>query len=372
MRVLFTHHRYHSNLFNWFRGFQNQGHEVRVLLYKPEKSNQPDLPAPDYLPPSKRSHRLMIKHPKKRGDGVDQFSKYYFPSWISLYKYFKEFRPDMVSIKPPLTHFALMVAFLGKLFRARVVFHSQTRIHKPYSTFRLWVYRFGLGLLNAYWMSPSQGDKTRFSKVPKRMLWVPFAMNSHYPKGRSYFMQDKVNLLSVAKYVGSKNPKLVMRAFFRLCLNHEDIRLTICGTGDEQGEYYEEMVEQVKKSGFEDRIDLLINKSYVEVQELYRQHDVFILPSNYDPASITNLEAMSFGLPVICSTANGTAEYIEHGYNGFLLEPEDEEGLYQFLNELIPDRKRIETMGNRILNSVAENHNGEKITNGLLKRVGLL
>ncbi|MHA3771898.1 glycosyltransferase family 4 protein [Verrucomicrobiota bacterium sgz303538] len=58
--------------------------------------------------------------------------------------------------------------------------------------------------------------------------------------------------------------------------------------------------------------------------------DVFILPTLYDPFSNACLEAMSAGLPVITSQANGFAEVIERGVEGDVLtEPADVRALAQ-------------------------------------------
>ncbi|MGK0184628.1 MAG: UDP-glucose:(heptosyl)LPS alpha-1,3-glucosyltransferase [Verrucomicrobiales bacterium] len=69
-----------------------------------------------------------------------------------------------------------------------------------------------------------------------------------------------------------------------------------------------------------------------DLPALYRACDVFVHPTLYDACANTVLQAMSSGTPSIVSSADGAAEFIEHGTNGFLLQhPEDKSELCHHL-----------------------------------------
>jgi len=53
-----------------------------------------------------------------------------------------------------------------------------------------------------------------------------------------------------------------------------------------------------------------------EMSQAYLAADVFVLPTIYDPFSNACLEALSFGLPVITTTANGFSEIMVPGVHG--------------------------------------------------------
>ncbi|MDA0811273.1 MAG: glycosyltransferase family 4 protein [Verrucomicrobia bacterium] len=57
-----------------------------------------------------------------------------------------------------------------------------------------------------------------------------------------------------------------------------------------------------------------------DLPALYRACDVFVHPTLYDACANTVLQAMSSGTPSIVSAADGAAEFIDHGRNGFLLK----------------------------------------------------
>lgn len=369
MKILFIHNRYHTNLFNWFRGFQQNGHHVSLLVYKPDEVEIVDLPKSEFLNPSFWSTRKMKKNPRTRGDGVDSFSPYYYPSFKTLYRYFKEEQPDLVIIRPAFSRFSYLVVICAVLFRVKKVFYSQTQIHKGHGVIKKLMFEFAMRGLNAHWISPCLGDKERFPFKPKRMLYVPFAMAPKVQFKKERSDKEPIHLLCVAKYYKSKNPELVVKVFLELADKYNDITLTVCGTGDQNGNYYKNLIDIVIKSGYSDKVEFLINKSYSVVQSLYKTSDVFILPSNHDPASITNLEAMSFGLPVICSKANGTAEYTSHGINGFLFDRMDRSQLKSDLEKIIFNRTLISVMGNEALEAVRTNHDGDRITACLLNSI---
>jgi len=57
------------------------------------------------------------------------------------------------------------------------------------------------------------------------------------------------------------------------------------------------------------------------MRSIYRSHHVLLQPSSDDSCSLTVLEAMKAGLPVVASKLYAFPEMVEDGRNGFLLEP---------------------------------------------------
>ena len=53
----------------------------------------------------------------------------------------------------------------------------------------------------------------------------------------------------------------------------------------------------------------------------YQNIDLFICPSMHESFGLVCLEAMLYGLPVICANIDGLPEVVTDGFNGFCLEP---------------------------------------------------
>lgn len=58
-----------------------------------------------------------------------------------------------------------------------------------------------------------------------------------------------------------------------------------------------------------------------EMPALYRSADICVVPSLYENAPYTVLEAMACGRPVVATSAGGTPEYIDDGESGFVIPP---------------------------------------------------
>lgn len=61
--------------------------------------------------------------------------------------------------------------------------------------------------------------------------------------------------------------------------------------------------------------------AHSEMPAVYRSADICILPSLYENAPITCIEAMSSGVAVISTSAGGTKEYIDDAQTGLIVEP---------------------------------------------------
>lgn len=63
--------------------------------------------------------------------------------------------------------------------------------------------------------------------------------------------------------------------------------------------------------------------AHEEVKKHLMNANVFVFDSLAEGLSLSCLEAMSCGLPIICSTNSGVNDFIYDGYNGFVVKPND-------------------------------------------------
>lgn len=82
-----------------------------------------------------------------------------------------------------------------------------------------------------------------------------------------------------------------------------------------------------------------------ELIQLYRESDVFVLPTLADCYSLVAMEAMSCGLPVVTTRLGGIPEIVADGETGFLLEPGDYPSLALRLDQLVTDSALRLSMG---------------------------
>lgn len=107
-------------------------------------------------------------------------------------------------------------------------------------------------------------------------------------------------------------------------------RLWIVGN-DRQPRHFQRLAV---RTGVVDRVRFLGPQT--DVRPFLAVADAFLLPSWYDPFPNVCLEALACGLPVVASTATGTAELIRPGENGAVCQAGNAEGLLRQMDFLRP------------------------------------
>jgi glycosyltransferase involved in cell wall biosynthesis len=67
--------------------------------------------------------------------------------------------------------------------------------------------------------------------------------------------------------------------------------------------------------------------------------DIFFLPSRWEAMSVVVLEAMEAGKPVVVTNVGENNRVIEHGVDGWVVEPRDVESMAAILERLIGDHE---------------------------------
>jgi len=85
-----------------------------------------------------------------------------------------------------------------------------------------------------------------------------------------------------------------------------------------------------------------------DYDRILRQVSVFVLPSHFEPWGLVIHEMAIGGLPILCSRQCGSSvELVQDGYNGYLFEAGDIEGLASLLNLMTGERVDLQLMGRR-------------------------
>lgn len=129
-------------------------------------------------------------------------------------------------------------------------------------------------------------------------------------------------LLSVGELNINKNHKIVIDTLPTL---PKTIHYLICGVGALKEQYE----RQAKDLSVMDRVHLLGYKN--DIIKIMKSVDVFIFPSKREGLSVSLMEAIACGLPCIASNIRGNADLIENGFNGFLVNINEQYNKYIML-----------------------------------------
>ncbi len=84
----------------------------------------------------------------------------------------------------------------------------------------------------------------------------------------------------------------------------------------------------------------------LELGSAYASADAFIFPSRTETLGLVLLEAMSAGCPVVAANSGGIPDIVKHGENGFLFNPEDENGAIIATQKLFSNPLQKEVLRN--------------------------
>lgn len=138
---------------------------------------------------------------------------------------------------------------------------------------------------------------------------------------------------------------------------NKNITLEFVGSGDAVNQY-KKYISNLKLTKY---IKFVGESRGVNLVSKLQQAKVLILPSISDAESFGTVlvEAMACGLPVIGSNVGGIPQIIDHGRNGFLVEPGDLKGLAKSILILIEDIKLYEKFSTAARKKVENNFTWE-------------
>jgi glycosyltransferase involved in cell wall biosynthesis len=155
-----------------------------------------------------------------------------------------------------------------------------------------------------------------------------------------YSAQQHVEFLFVGRMVKQKGLDVLFDAFGKL--DHAlDWRLTIVGEGPERSA----LTAQAARLNIAGRITFKAWTDRSALPGIYRNADVFVLPSRAEGMANALLDAMASGLPVIGTRVAGTAEVMTDEKTGLLVPPENSDELAAAIATLVNDGARREAYG---------------------------
>ena len=363
MKFLYVAPRYHTNQMDIMKGLVEHGHEVCFISHYAAIIEDYSYVTPivlGYSPLYRLIDFLYVKaiH-RKNPEAIVYKIQHGFPPIRKFRKLICDFKPDVVILRERSMYSMVAYHICKKQGYPCILYNQNPLWSEPEKTDL--PHRIVDRLSPKLRMTPVMGVKKEGTSIKENDFFVPFVVEPQKaPEERTYFTDDTIHILCIGKYEIRKH-HLMLLDVVRQLRDKYRIRLTLVGeaTNHFQKEYCEQVRKYVAEHHMEDVVTVKTNIPRSEMEREYLAADVYVIPSTREMASVSQLEAMSYSLPVICSDANGTACYVEEGVTGYQFKDCDGEDLLRKVDQMLSDRKQMLRLGAAGFRALVEKYNFE-------------
>ena len=166
------------------------------------------------------------------------------------------------------------------------------------------------------------------------------------------FTNDQINITIVSRLVSHKNIEKIIRAISDL--NNPLIYLNIIGEGPELNKLQKISLESKNKNNiiFHGKL----NRD--DINHIFLKSDIYIQASNYEGLPHSLLEAMSYGIPVLCTPVGECKEILGNEDRGYILDlPVSKNNIKSKISEIIGEKNIANKKGERGKDFINEKYN---------------
>lgn len=321
--VLFIVPRFHTNYIGWLHGLSKLGISFRILVQTIGKSENHSFQNPEKIDPGVDYFRISI------------FDIFRLDKLFMLFGQIKKIKPKLIIFRFELNITSLFFLINVLLSRTQFLIYLQWPLYGANYPRRV-LRTFFVAFLKVPTITPVLSCKDSWigqgsiENISHGSFFIPFGMptrDSNSTLTSSSLDIGSLRFLTVGKFQRRKNHIEAIQGL----MSNENFRnsgatFEIIGevSDSEHFKVLDEVNTYVLENHLENKILISVNINHDEVLKKIGESDIFILMSDSEPASISNLEAMSFGKPVMIKSGNGTANYLNNESGGFIIDSPEE------------------------------------------------
>lgn len=248
-------------------------------------------------------------------------------------RYVRGYKPDVVI---SFLQSVNMTMCLAKLF-----FKAKLIVSERNNNIRI-TYRDNV-LFNLYRMaevivpnSNSQGlfIRKNFPFLDKKIYpIINFVDVNRFVPAETPVQNDILRIVTVARYTQQKNVLMYLKVVRKAKDFGLKVHFDWYGDKKHYATYYAEVEREYKQLDITDY--LILHDQSTKIEEEYRKADVFCLPSLFEGYPNVVVEAMSCGLPILCSNVYENPYIVEEGVNGFLFDPNKVDDMVEAIKKMM-------------------------------------
>ncbi len=178
---------------------------------------------------------------------------------------------------------------------------------------------------------------------PDRIVTFPWgvALTAFTPGAPKLTHHKEFKLLSTRSWEPIYGVDILAHAFVKAARKCPDLHLCMLGNGSQADELRRIFID----GGVRKQVEFPGQISQEDLPHYYQEADLYVSASHSDGTSISMLEAMACGCPVLVSDIPGNREWVEPGVNGCWFPDVDVDALVAKILNVIENRHQLPEMG---------------------------
>lgn len=258
--------------------------------------------------------------------------------WV-LKKELKKANPDVViAYLDTCTTVLSIIKLLGSKFKLIVSERNTTQKLSVRERLKFFFYRWADAIVpNSY--TQTVFIRKRYPNLSSKLHTITnFIDTDKFCPPKVKIKRDKVRILTVARIVPQKNVLRLLEVVKRLKEEGYQFRYDWFGTVTDKI-YYQKCLDLIQAYNIADVFEF--HKPSKNIVKEYQTSDVFCLPSLYEGFPNVICEAMSCGLPILCSNVCDNPMIVEEGVNGILFDPELISDMFEKFDSVLTAKREL-------------------------------
>jgi len=265
-----------------------------------------------------------------------------------LKRVIREIRPDVIHAGP-IQHAAFLTALAGYHPLVSMSWGSDLLRDAERNSWWRWVTKFTLKRTDVL-VGDCEAVKNKavVGGFPKeRVVLFPWGvdLDTFVPQGNAELRKrlgwdDAFLLLSLRSWEPLYGVDMLVKAFVKAAREIPELRLVLLGNGSQAG-----IIRSIiHNNQMDDRVFFGGRVSNKDLPEFYRAADLYISASHSDGSSVSLMEALGCGCPVLLSDIPGNLEWITPGKQGWFFRDGDVDALCAGILTAYKEKKRLVEM----------------------------
>jgi len=199
---------------------------------------------------------------------------------------------------------------------------------------------------------------------PERICVFPWGINLDKFQPSFSSRNEGPTVISTRKFDDLYGVSNLVQAIPEILHKHPDTKFILIGNG---GSLHKKFSDFINNLGIKDAVEII---AYVENEKIINylhKSDIYISTSKSDGTSLSLLEAMAVGMPLVVTDIPANKEWVKQDFNGSFIKPDDSKSIVEVIDKMLSSPDLTKKMGMRNYLIAQKKANWDLNFNELLK-----